>query len=93
MKSIIAEAINLETQPVALVWTDKEPDEATRFKPQAWGCVVSMFAAAATRGVTGAFDRQTYGCWGGGVALGFGNQYENFPGGTRLLLPIPLKRQ
>jgi len=82
MKSTIAEAINLETEPVALIWTDKEPEESTRFKPQAWGCVVSLFAAAATRGITGAFDRQTYGCWGGGVALGFGNQYENFPGGT-----------
>jgi len=81
MKSTIAEAIQLRTQPVALVWTDQEPDQATRFKPQSWGCVVSLFAAAATRGITGAFDRQTYGCWGGGVALGFGNQYESFPGG------------
>jgi uncharacterized protein (DUF169 family) len=82
MRSMVAEAISMETEPVALVWTDKEPDEATRFKPQHWGCVVSLFAAAATRGITGAFDRQTYGCWGGGVALGFGNQYENFPGGV-----------
>jgi hypothetical protein len=82
MNSMIAEAINLETRPVALVWTDHAPDESTRFKPQVWGCVVSLFAAAATRGITGAFDRETYGCWGGGVALGFGNQYENFPGGV-----------
>lgn len=82
MNSMIAEAINMETQPVALVWTDHEPDESTRFKPQAWGCVVSLFAAAATRGIIGTFDRTTYGCWGGGVALGFGNQYENFPGGV-----------
>jgi hypothetical protein len=81
MDSMVAEAINLETQPVALVWTDQEPDAAARFKPQSWGCVVSLFAAAATRGRTGAFDRQTFGCWGGGVALGFGNQYEHFPGG------------
>ncbi len=82
MESLIAKAIELETQPVALLWADAAPAGATRFKPGRWGCVVNMFAVAAARGRAGAFDRQTFGCWGGGVGLGFGNQYETFPGGV-----------
>ena len=81
MESITAKAIELETRPVALVWADEAPAGVSRFKPGRWGCVVSLFAVAATRGRAGAFDRQTFGCWGGGVGLGFGNQYEDFPGG------------
>ena len=81
MESIIAKAIELETHPVAVLWADAAPEGATRFLPGRWGCVVNLFAAAATRGRAGAFDRQTFGCWGGGVGLGFGNQYETFPGG------------
>ncbi len=81
MESFIAKAILLETQPVALVWADAAPERATRFKPGGWGCVMNVFGVAAARGRTGAFDRNTYGCWGGGVGLGFGNQYEVFPGG------------
>jgi hypothetical protein len=43
--------------------------------------VVSLFAAAAAKGKVAAFDAQTYGCWGGGTGLGFGDCYQAFPGG------------
>ena len=69
MNSKVAKAIGLETHGVALVWADAVPQEAMRFKPGQWGCVVALFAAVATKGRVGAFDRQTYGCWGGGVGL------------------------
>jgi len=80
MESKIAKALELKYNPVAIVWSDERPAKAMGFKQGKWGCVMWMLAAAA-KGRTAAFDRNTYGCWGGGVGLGFGNQYLNFPGG------------
>ncbi len=82
MESKLAKAVGLKTHALAITWADEAPSDALRFKPGAWGCVVSLFAAVAAKGKTAAFDRETYGCWGGGVGLGFGNQYECFPGGV-----------
>lgn len=80
MKSKIANALNLTYDPVAIIWTDQEPAKALHFKKGGpWGCVMWMFASAA-KGNTAVFDRETYGCVGGGVGLGFGNQYSIFPG-------------
>ncbi len=81
MHSKLADAIALQTHAVALIWADTAPDDAIRFTPGRWGCVVSLIATVAAKGRVGAFDRETYGCWGGGVGLGFGNCYEAFPGG------------
>jgi hypothetical protein len=81
MKSAMAAAINLTTEPVALFLTDDRPAGAVQFEPGKWGCVMAMFGAAATKGKTAAFDRETYGCFGGGFGLGFGNTYTSFPGG------------
>jgi uncharacterized protein (DUF169 family) len=80
MESKIARSLNLKYHPVAILWNDDRPEKAMGFKQGKWGCVMWMLAAAA-KGRTAAFDEKTYGCWGGGVGLGFGNQYLNFPGG------------
>jgi uncharacterized protein (DUF169 family) len=81
MHSKIAEAIQLQNHPVALVWTDTLPEGTSGFKPGRWGCVLSLIASVAAKGRPAAFSRETYGCWGGGVGLGFGDCYQAFPGG------------
>lgn len=80
MESKIATAMELRYSPVAVLFTNNKPEKAMQFKEGRWGCVVTMFIAAA-KGRTAAFDRKTFGCLGGGVGLGFGNQYVHFPGG------------
>lgn len=80
MKSQIENALQMKFNPVAIIWSDQLPEDAMRFKEGRWGCVMWLFANAA-KGRTVAFDRKTYGCWGGGVGLGFGNTYQYFPGG------------
>jgi uncharacterized protein (DUF169 family) len=80
MNSNIASSLHLKHQPVALLWTNDKPDDALQFHQDKWGCIMAMFAQAAT-GKTAVFDRQTFGCLGGAVGLGFGNQYVNWRGG------------
>ncbi|MFP3982052.1 MAG: DUF169 domain-containing protein [Desulfobacterales bacterium] len=80
MESRIAEAIGCRHAPVAIGFAGQKPEDARQFKPGKWGCVMFMLVRAA-KGDTAVFDRETFGCFGGGVGLGFGNQYENFPGG------------
>jgi uncharacterized protein (DUF169 family) len=80
MQSQIQQAIALKTKPVALLWADQQPADATEFKKGNWGCIMWL-AAGAAKGKTGICSRETFGCFGGGVGMGFGDQYENFPGG------------
>lgn len=80
MECAIAKAIRLKYQPVALIWSDKKPADAMQFAEDKWGCVMWLVVNAA-KGKTAVADKKTFGCFGGGVGLGFGNQYKNFPGG------------
>ena len=80
MESLIAKAIQLQYQPVALLWSNEKPEGAMQFSEGKWGCVMWL-AAAAAKGKSAVADVKTFGCFGGGVGLGFGNQYKSFPGG------------
>ncbi len=81
MQSAIAHAIRARYEPVALLFSDRMPDGAMQFAEAKWGCVMWLLLAAAAKGKAAAADRQTFGCLGGGTGLGFGNQYQNWPGG------------
>lgn len=80
MNSRIASTLKLKHEPVVLAWSDEKPEKAVEFKEGRWACVMFSFAGAA-RGKTAVLSRKTFGCWGGGVGLGFGNRYVDFPGG------------
>ena len=82
MISLIAQSLNLKYPPIAILWSDEKPDDALCFEKGRWGCVMGAFGAVAEKGRTAAFDRETFGCWGGGVGLGFGNKYAGFFGGV-----------
>lgn len=75
MQSKLADAIALASSPVAIILSDDKPEGALQFKENGWGCVAASMLAV-SKGKTAVFDRQTYGCPGGGTGLGFGNAYE-----------------
>ena len=93
MESQIAAALQLKYSPVAILWTDEKPEGAMQFAPGRWGCVMAAFAAAASQGKAAAFDRETYGCWGGGVGSGTRQRVREVSRRRGVLLPVPVERQ
>jgi len=81
MESQLATALATKHAPVAIILTNDRPKDGTQFKPGRMGCVAAMLLAAAD-GRTVFFDRDTFGCPGGGAGLGFGDCY------TRMHFPI-----
>ena len=81
MKSVTAEALKLRYDPVAVVLTNSKPEGAVEFKKGKFGCVMSLLSAA-SRGKQAVASRETVTCPGGRTGLGFGNQFENLPGGV-----------
>lgn len=75
MHSKLVEALALTASPVAVVLADEKPDGALAFREGVWGCVMATMIAV-SKGRTAVYDRRTFGCAGGGTALGFGDQYE-----------------
>ena len=87
MESRIAKAIKAKTEPVAIIFSDHKPQYAVEGRPGVRSCIIPLVLAA-TKGKTTAFARETTGCGGGTVGLGFGNAYKNFPGGFNYFLSV-----
>lgn len=82
MRSITAEKLKLEYEPVAILWSDTKPDGALQIKPHAQTCIIPFFAQVVTKGKTAVFDRESYGCPGARAGLGFGSGYPDAFGGA-----------
>jgi len=78
MESKLVKILRLKYEPVAILWSDEKPEKALQFAKGRWGCVMMLLASSA-KGKTAVFDRETFGCIGGAVGLGFGNMYEKWP--------------
>lgn len=80
MNSQLIEALKLKMQPVAIILTNKKPEDALHFsKGNSRGCAASMLISASKKNHVAWFDRQSYGCPGGGTGMGFGDRYGSFP--------------
>ena len=70
MDSRIATELLMATQPVALLFADEKPVGAKEFAPGKWGCVIALVSAA-SKGHVAAISRETCGCMGGRIGLGW----------------------
>ncbi len=82
MKSITAEKLRLDHEPVAILWSNTKPEGALQIKPHGQTCIMPFFAQVVTKGKTAVFDRETCGCPGARAGLGFGNGYYDAFGGA-----------
>jgi hypothetical protein len=72
MLSKLQKAIQLETHPVAVLWSDQFPSDAiTPGKGHPDKCLVTLASRAAYDGEIAAVGRDNYGCGGAGYHLGF----------------------
>ena len=68
MESLIAKAIQLQYQPVALLRSNEKPQGAMQFSESKWGCVMWL-AAAAARGKSAVADAKLLAVLAAALAL------------------------
>ena len=70
MKSKIAELLQSERKPVAVIRSEVQPEEAMMFKEGSKGCIIALLNAA-SKGKTAALSEDTVHCPGGKAGAGF----------------------
>lgn len=85
MDSRIAQELKLRYRPVALIFADEKPEQAIEFAKGDRNCVISLFTAASL-GKVAVFSKDTCGCPGARVGLGFTDSYDHVPGGIEYFL-------
>jgi len=86
LPSRIAEELKLAHLPVAIIFTNDKPEGALEQERGKWGCVIALLTEAA-KGKTAVLSRDTCGCSGGRVGLGFGSRsYDEMRGGIEYFL-------
>ncbi len=76
MESVIAQNLQPEFAPVAVVWSNTIPDDTLQFKKDKFGCILYLFAEASRRGKVAGGNRETITCNGGRAALGLGIDFD-----------------
>jgi len=76
MESAIVKNLKPEFAPVAVVWSNTIPDDATQFKEGKFGCVLYLYAEASVRTRIAGGCRKTIACNGGRCALGLGVDFD-----------------
>lgn len=76
MESVIVQYLKPMFDPVAVVWSNRIPDDALQFKKGKFGCILYLFAEAAQRGKVAGGNRESITCNGGRAALGLGVDFD-----------------
>jgi uncharacterized protein (DUF169 family) len=77
MNSKIAHYLNLDLNPVAIIWSNDKPKKALHLKEGKFACVMHLVAQAA-KGKTAVLDADTSGCFTAAAAFGFGKIEDRF---------------
>lgn len=75
MECKLAQKLKLKYFPAAIILSNEKPAEAMEFIAGRWGCSGAMLSAV-VKGRRAVFSSDNFGCEGGGVGLGFLNQFS-----------------